>query len=312
MSVNSLAGQRFRTIGGSVPDRWQWTGALLGGWGVIGLGTFMISSRGGLVVVAMQALAIALLIAGTVVGIGAVGAMLVGVRSRWRIGPRVLITVQFLAVLVAVILAMVLAGWAGLIGGLGAVGVLALIAVRGGGVSITGESAARLPRTVWSILLAVLTLAALIFDSFHLRVWNPLAKVPGHSLDQIYAGLDAANKGQATVPFMVAWAVFWTPTALAFPVLAHAVRLTPRITAVLGLLMVGGVIFTGWYAAAAMGFGIADTFATGGEDAPIPSTAVLGVSGHLAFAAALIIALAPNGTGWRRPASTWRSAARPS
>ncbi len=59
-----------------------------------------------------------------------------------------------------------------------------------------------------------LILATVIFDALHLMVWNPLAKVPGRSLDQIYAGLAAANEAQFVPPFLVGWIVFWSLPAL--------------------------------------------------------------------------------------------------
>lgn len=234
----------------TVPDRWQWTGAILGGGGILPLGTFLY-------------------------------------------GPRAMIITQALGLGAAAVVATILLGLPGVIGIAGAMIILTLIATRTGLPPSYDDRTAGTLRTAWSVPLAVLIVITLIIDALHLRVWNPLAKVPGHSLEEIYAGMAAVGQAGAAFPFLVLWAFFWVPPALLFPVLCRIGRLTPRITAVLGLLMVGCVTFTGLYPAAAVSVGIADTFGTDGGDAPIPSSGFLQVTGQLAFAAALIIALVP-------------------
>lgn len=276
----------------SVPDRWQWTGAILGGGGILALGTFMYATRGGFVLALMQAVTSTLVIAGVVLGIGAVGAMLT-LLTHGEVGRRTMIIAQALGLVAAAVVATILVGGPGMIGSAGAVITLILIATRTGLAPSYDDRTAGTLRTAWSVPLAVLIMITLIIDALHARVWNPLAKVPGHSLDEIYAGLAAVGEASAALPFLVLWAFFWTPPALLFPLLCRAARLTPRITAVLGLLMLGCVTFTGIYPAAAVSVGIADTFGTDGGDAPIPSSGFLQVVGQLAFAAALIIALVP-------------------
>jgi hypothetical protein len=228
------------------------------------------------------------------------------IRQHGMTRSRVVITAQLLGLLAAVAVATVLAGGPGLIGGLGAVVVLVLIPARKDAVSPGNEPAARTPRLGWPVLFSVLILATVSFDVLHLMVWNPLAKVPGHGLDQIYAGLTAANEAQFVPPLLVGWVVFWSLPALILPVLCRAARLTLRHTVLFGLLMIGGVILTGWYFAFGMGMSLADTFETDGGDAPIPSSAVLQVVGQLAIAAAVIIALAPTRTAWRLSVATAR------
>jgi hypothetical protein len=276
----------------TVPDRWQWTAAILGGGGVLGFGTFMYADRGGFTIALMQALASTLVIAGVVLGIGAVVAMLT-LLSRGVVSPTVMIIAQVLGLVAAGAVATILFGSPGMIGGAGAVITLVLIATRTGLPSTYDDRTAGTLRTAWSVPLAVLMLVTVIIDALHVRVWNPLAKVPGHSLEEIYAGLAAVGQASAAFPFLVLWAVFWSPPALLFPLLCRVGRLTPRMTAVLGLLMVGCVTFTGIYPAAAVSVGIADTFGTDGGDAPTPSSGFLQVTGQGAFAAALIIALVP-------------------
>ncbi|WP_152364494.1 hypothetical protein [Microlunatus speluncae] len=129
----------------------------------------------------------------------------------------------------------------------------------------------------------------------NIAVWNPLAKVPGFALDRIYADLAAAGEVTGAV-FVVAGGSLALCSSIGFLLycgLAPRARaLTRQQLLAYGLLLVGGMILAGWFAAAAMGMAIADTFGTDGRNAA-PSGPALALIGHLALAGGVIFGLAP-------------------
>lgn len=116
-------------------------------------------------------------------------------------------------------------------------------------------------------ILGTLALALL-----HVFVWNPLAKLPGLSLEQIYAQLAAA--GELPTPALpVAVSVFWVLVCVAVITLAvipmPKVRRLMTARRIMGFGVVGvGLVAAGTFVLGfSMGMGIADAFATSGGDA---------------------------------------------
>lgn len=146
-----------------------------------------------------------------------------------------------------------------------------------------------------SLLVLALTAAGLL----HLTVWNPLAKAPGLTLDEIYRAMAAAEQGTGA-SVIVMWAGVSTFLAVSLVLAATAAPALPwlssRRISVLGLTIAGGTTFFLWFAGFGMGMSLADTFFTDGGDSAV-SGGVIGIAGQLAFAAAIVIGVAPG----RRP-----------
>jgi hypothetical protein len=292
----------------------RWSGGFLAAAAVLGFGRlFWVYAD--FIGLATETLIIATLGAAVFLGIGVLGdpairrrrlppiesksMITLRVRALLPIDSRTVNTLQVLGLLAVTAVATAQSPWRGLVGGLGAVLLLLLVIAADGRLRSDRRPTPPRVRLAVAVLLAGLTVAVLIFDILHLMVWNPLARVPGLSLDQIYSGLAAANKAQVVPFFLVLWAAFWGFPALLLPVIGHVTRLSLRFIVLLGLLLPGGAIFTAWHAAFGMGLGIADALGTDGGDAAWASRAVLNVTCQLALAAAAIIILAPSRTAWR-------------
>ncbi|OFI36977.1 hypothetical protein BIU82_11205 [Arthrobacter sp. SW1] len=124
-------------------------------------------------------------------------------------------------------------------------------------------------RAVAAACVGVVVIAAYaVVGAMQILVWNPLAAVPGKSLDQIRNEMAAAggSLGEPVVGGFVAIGI-----ALALALLAGAAlgRVRPGPVIVLGLvlLVLGAPAY--WIASFGAGMSIADTFAThGGDHAP--------------------------------------------
>lgn len=174
--------------------------------------------------------------------------------------------------------------------------VAAIVVIASGGTPSAADSSRSTRRALLATLpFTALTLAAVTVGALHITLWNPLARVPGYSLDEIYAAMAAAGEG-AGVVFIVIWAGFWSALAILLPIVASlrslARVLTTRRLVVLGLLIVSGTITFQWAAGFAMGMGLADTFATSGGDAS-PTGPWLTITGMTALVVALIVGLRP-------------------
>ena len=174
-----------------------------------------------------------------------------------------------------------------------------LAAVRGGGIVDGARPAARLgSERTWAVALplGVANLVVIADGAPHILVWNPLARVPGRSLDQIYAEMAAMGEGTLAGGFVSVWAGFWAVATVAYLVMCAVPMLRPVLTrrrvAVLGLLLIAATCAFAWIAGFHMGMSLADAFLTGGGDAAL-SGPVLMVFGQLSLVAALFIALAP-------------------
>ncbi len=150
-------------------------------------------------------------------------------------------------------------------------------------------------RLAVSMPFTVLTLAVVAAGAAHIAVWNPLSKVPGLELGELYAALDAAGETPNWV-FLIAWAAIWSIAAVALPVVAVATRGVPAATdrriAIVGLLLVAVTAMTSWIAGFNHGMSIADAFMTSGGDAA-PSGMLILVFGLAAAVMAAVVAVAP-------------------
>ncbi len=156
---------------------------------------------------------------------------------------------------------------------------------RGGAVALAAASA--------SAILAMLAGTLL-----HVYVWNPLARMPGMTLDQIYAGLAAARELPSPV-LPIGWAALWALAALALVVLAALPHprirrlMTARRLIGIGILGVALVAGGSWFVGFGMGMGMADAFATSGGDAA-ESGPLLGLVGFGFAIAAALVGLLPS------------------
>lgn len=125
-------------------------------------------------------------------------------------------------------------------------------------------------RSVWIAIVGLVLVAAYaVAGTLQILVWNPLAAVPGATLEEIHAGLDQANESLAA-PTVIAWAIIGFGLA-AIVLLRALVRPESRVKDVLALDLLLLVLAapSHWFAAFPAGMGIADAFAThGGDHAP--------------------------------------------
>ncbi|MFB9310671.1 hypothetical protein BJY17_003509 [Agromyces hippuratus] len=146
---------------------------------------------------------------------------------------------------------------------------------------------ARLGTRATALVGAIVVLGGAAVGAVHILVWNPLSKVPGLALPEIYAQM--ADRGEPAGPaaaYALVWAATWAPLGLLF--LATAVvgnrgtlrRLDARRIARASLVAVFGIGFTQWVGGFSMGMSIADAFAVSGGDSA--------VSGLLLTAAATV------------------------
>ncbi|PZQ89895.1 MAG: hypothetical protein DI534_09040 [Leifsonia xyli] len=153
-----------------------------------------------------------------------------------------------------------------------------------------------------ALLLATLSglgiLAMLAGSLLHTYVWNPVARMPGMTLDEIYAGLAAA--GELPSPALpIAWALLWCLVVLALIVCAALPQprirrlMTARRLAGFGILGIAVVAGGSWFVGFGMGMGMADAFMTSGGDAAA-SGPMLTMVGILFALAALLIGLLPS------------------
>lgn len=145
-----------------------------------------------------------------------------------------------------------------------------------------------------AVLAAVVGSAVLISYSIagacHSLVWNPQAAVPGATLGEIYAALDAAGETLGA-PRVIAWSfvgVVLAVVGLVGTILERAPRARHVIACYLAVLVLAApshmfVAFTG-------GMGIADAFATSGGD-HAPWGGMLYVASGLALLALLGLAV---------------------
>lgn len=120
-------------------------------------------------------------------------------------------------------------------------------------------------------------------------MWNPLAAVPGATLDEIHAVMGRANE-TLSAPTVLVWAA--TGTVLAAAVLIATLRQTisGKASAVLYLLLLGMAAPSLMIASFPAGMGLADAFAISGGD-HAPWGAVLYSVSAVAFLALAVVAV---------------------
>lgn len=121
----------------------------------------------------------------------------------------------------------------------------------------------------WPGIVGFLLIAGYsIVGAFQILVWNPLAAVPGETLEEIYAEMDRANDSLAA-PMVMAWAAIGTLLAAVVLIGALTRRISAEGTTVLNLVLIVLAAPSHWFASFPAGMGIADTFyTTGGDHAP--------------------------------------------
>ena len=157
-------------------------------------------------------------------------------------------------------------------------------------------------RAAVAVPSAIVVLAVAALGALHTAVWNPLAKVPGWTLEEIYA--EMAVQGEASGLGLVLGGLLLSVLAVAgylvlaflpHPGLRRAMR-TRRLL-VLGLALVAAAVFGSWIAGFRTGMGVADTAFDGrplsGGDVAIAGF-LLSAAGRAAFAAALVLAVIPS------------------
>jgi hypothetical protein len=149
-----------------------------------------------------------------------------------------------------------------------------------------------------SAFSSVSVLAALAGSLLHVYLWNPLARMPGMTLDEIYAGLAAARELPSPV-LPVAWAALWCVAALVLIVLAAlpypGIRRLATARRIAGIGILGVALVTGgsWFVGFGMGMGMADAFQTSGGDAAV-SGPILALIGLAYLVAAVLVGLLPS------------------
>ena len=282
----------------------RWAAGMLGSAVVLGLGLFFWGGFRGFVREGMaggEALAVAgsalQVVAVILVVGGAVTALAAAILNTSALGPRRVI-IALLAVPIGAIVIVGAMLFVPLLGILGAVvGAAALLVIFASAPTNRDAAApaSRSRRVLLALPWSLLTLIAVATGVLHITVWNPLARVPGLTLDEIYAAMAAANQ-DAGAGFITAWAVIWALAAITLPILcaipAFGRALSARRILVLGLLMVVMTVFFEFFAGFGIGMSLADTFFTSGGDAAVTGP-VLTIVGMLALVAALLIGFAP-------------------
>lgn len=118
----------------------------------------------------------------------------------------------------------------------------------------------------WTGVIGFTIIAAYsIAGALQILVWNPLAAVPGATLEAINAQIRQANESLGA-PLVIAWAVIGTVLAAGVLFGSLAQRLSTERAGTLSLLIIVLGAPSYWFASFPAGMGIADTFATSGGD----------------------------------------------
>lgn len=140
---------------------------------------------------------------------------------------------------------------------------------------------------------SVLIVTVLVVGALDILVWNPLARLPGHTLAEIRAAMTAAGEYPGAAP-VVSWCVLWGVVAVGFPPLVARSRALwaqrLRTVVAVGALLVAGAVIGHWFAGFGMGMGMADTFAVSGANAS-PTGPLVGSIGQLALVAGMLTGL---------------------
>ncbi|MWB98346.1 hypothetical protein [Agromyces seonyuensis] len=148
---------------------------------------------------------------------------------------------------------------------------------------------------------AVAISGALAVVVLNIFVWEPMAKVPGLRLDELYARMSAAGESPtSSVPFVVVWVVSWLPLVVGLLLVAvvgprgRLARLDARRLARAALVAVAAIGFGQWFAGFGMGMSVADAFGTTGGGAGWVTAAISATSLLCGIAAALRVLPPPD------------------
>jgi len=283
------------TLGETFTHRLRVGSGLLGAAAVLGVGYRLYGGYSmpfghgspALLVAGAVVLAVAVLLA-VLGGVVLLAAITVALAAR-RVG-------------VAVVLTLALIGLASL--GIAAPDVIGALAILGGPMALIGLAAVvvvapragAIPPVRRRVLLAgIFGIAALSVCGvviLHVAVWNPLARVPGLGLDEIYARLADAGEATGVGVWLGVQAGTTVAGAVALLLLAVLPRRRPvfgtsRRLVATGFLLVAATTALGYLPAFSMGMGLADTFLTTGGDAAASGPA-LAIVGQAALAASLL------------------------
>ncbi|MCU1530840.1 MAG: hypothetical protein JWO49_411 [Arthrobacter sp.] len=151
-------------------------------------------------------------------------------------------------------------------------------------------------RAIFLAIVGLILIAAyVVAGTLQILVWNPLAAVPGATLEEIHAGLDQANESLAA-PTVIAWAIIGFGLA-ALVLLRALIRPKSRVKDVLALDLLLLVLAapSHWFAAFPAGMGIADAFATHGGDHAPWGMVLYAISAVALAALALVATIWPKG-----------------
>lgn len=150
-----------------------------------------------------------------------------------------------------------------------------------------------------STIFSLLAIGAVVFATLHILVWNPMAKMPGMPLSEIYAAMDEAEQPTG-VAFVAVWAGLFIAASIAFPICCSLTRFaghrSTRRIIVTGAMLIAAVGVTQWFAGFSIGMSLADTFFVSGGDSAATGVA-LSVVTTLAAVFAVFAAFVP--TPWR-------------
>lgn len=127
---------------------------------------------------------------------------------------------------------------------------------------------------------------------FQILVWNPMAAVPGATLDEIHAVMERANES-LSAPVVLVWAATGTLLAAAVLIATLKQSISIKVTTVLYLLLLALGAPSHMMASFPAGMGIADAFATSGGD-HAPWGVMLYIISALAFLALPVVAVSRN------------------
>lgn len=127
---------------------------------------------------------------------------------------------------------------------------------------------------------------------FQILVWNPMAAVPGATLDEIHAVMERANES-LSAPVVLVWAATGTLLAAAVLIATLKQSISIKVTTVLYLLLLALGAPSHMMASFPAGMGIADAFATSGGD-HAPWGVMLYIVSALAFLALPVVAVSRN------------------
>lgn len=274
-------------------NRLRWAAAFLGSAAVLGVGSYVWGGYTFAPFVLLDfAVKIISLIFVTLGLFALLGAITVGIDVH---GKRSLRALWIVPVVVGAVLVSLLLNPFLMLLGVPAAFAALIVTLSGKNAPAGGGQRSALHRVLFALPFTLAALAVVGAGALHIWVWNPIAKVPGQSLDQIFATMVSVGEAPDVVGVLV-WAVLWGLVALALPVLSAIPRIAPFFTAprvvVLGLLVIGGAAEFHVFAGFGMGMSLADAFGISGGGAAV-SGPIIAIVGQVALVVALLFGPTP-------------------